>query len=377
MVIERNDMRVIFHVQCTLILVLTPLLSLYSQVLPKDVKSWQLVKTFIQETGSPEKDVDRSAFKNRLTGEAAELDIEEMRGQWPNYIDVYIDTIIALPERYREIPGNKEEGIPDRTDTILRSTLGITTYINGTYESYSFFCEHDSIWRIESWRQFPTLQERQAITKTIVQLDTSSPDYLQQRSMLTTLLVEEKSQSELFLWIGTDATEIARQLLRSTAWKEFSLASLELDSIGEYDVFDDDLSPSEQLLHRLNLSAIKRLSTQGISKIIRYQHLNENVYSLFELGSFEGKSVGFLFALDSIPPPITSKDGFFTMKSLDSGWWFYKGALSLSSKSTEKSPKELSLKEEAKSRIQTRRSRSTPTSKGDKSQFLVPKDEEH
>ena len=368
-------MRIFSHVQFALILALSPLLNLSSQVLPDDVRSWQLVKTFIQETGSPLENIDRKSFQTRLTGEAAKIDIEKLKGRWPRFIDVYIDTIISLHERYRKVPGNKEENIPDCIDTILNSALAITTYSNGIYESYSFFCEYDSIWRIESWRQFPSMEERQAISDSILDLDTTAGDYLRQRSILTTLLLEEKSQVEVFMWIRTDATKIAQQLLRSSNWKEFDLTELELDLIGEYDALDDDLTPTELLLHRLNPSALSRLSTQGISKIIRYHHTGKKFYPLFELGNFQDKSVGFLYAPDSIPTPPLSKDMFFTMRPVDSNWWLYKGVLEPSSVSDKNSPvPQQSTQEKTEKGDGSLKRRSLTKRKNDKSQFLIPKE---
>ena len=326
-------MRTFFHVLCLLIPGALPTLDLRSQELPAEVPAWQLVTTFIQETGSSQQSVDREEFiPVRLTGEAAGIDPETIKGRWATYIDVYIDSIITLPERYRYVAGDKEKEIPPRTDTIRRSALTVTTYIGGKYDHLTFFCEHDSIWRIESWRQFPTSADRTAIGNRIASLDTADPGYVTRRSQLTSLLLSEKDQLKRFGRLKEDAERLVDQLLRSQVWEEIDLYRVFNDSVGEYDPLDDDLSATEQFIFRLNRSALRRLFSNGISNIVRYRTKNGSM-PLFEVGSVGNVSMGFLHNADSVFPLRFTKDGLFLLRPVAPDWWFYKGNIRKSAES--------------------------------------------
>ena len=102
-------------------------LPVQAQPLPADARPWQLIRTLIQQTGAPEKNVDRDAFRQRLTGEAAKTDVEDLRGTWPAFTDVNIDTIITLPYRVRPVPADPKNELPPRTDTIERALVYVTT----------------------------------------------------------------------------------------------------------------------------------------------------------------------------------------------------------------------------------------------------------
>ena len=320
-------MRTFFQAHFLLILCLIAASDLPAQEVPSDIPAWQLVKTFIQKTGSPEKGIDRKGFaETRLTGEAAKLDPESLRGRWRQYIDVYIDTVIILPERYIRTPGDSLKGIPPRTDTIRRSALAITTYISGLYDNVVFFCEQDSIWRIESWRQFPTVDERLRIGKEMGDLDTAEEDYMLRRSFLTYLLFPEKELQKMFTTIKKDASGLTDQLFRSSLWSRIDLYQFVHDTTAEYDPLDEENSPYQLFLFRLNQAALHRLFSNGIWNILRYQD-GRRTLLLFEIASWEGTSMGYLTIANSGESPRIDKDEFFSLHQVAPEWWFYKGRL--------------------------------------------------
>lgn len=375
-----STMRIFFQAHLLLILGSVPALNLLAQELPTDVPAWQLVKTFIQKTGSPEKKVDRKEFaKTRLTGEAATLDPESFRGLWKEYIDVYIDTIISLPDQYRKVPGDAEKKIPSRIDTIQRSVLSITTYIAGAYDNLTFFCVQDSIWRIESWRQFPTPEERAAISKEMLSLDTADGSFLTKRSQLTRLLLSEKDLRSLFATLQGDASALTDQLIRSKAWSTIDLHKITNDSVGEYDPLDDGISATDLFIFRLNRSAIARLAENGIAHIHRYR-LGDMIFPLYEIGSFGEKSMGFLFVADSSSFPPLEKESFFTLRPVAGRWWFYEGFVREANIASPTPPEGDTGVEEEKPR-QTEKRRSQPrgvpqTEQNEKVELLRPKEKE-
>lgn len=298
---------------------------LAAQQLPADARPWQLVRTLIQEIGAPGKNVDREAFRSRLTGEAALEDVEELRGRWQAYTDVNIDSIIVLPSTFRQIPANPKAQLPPRTDTIERSLVYATTYVNGLYDNCYFFCERDSIWRIESWRQFPSPAQRTAIIAHVNNPDTALSGSFAARIHLSRLLLNDADLGLLFKDIADDTEKIIPQLSRSAIWDRLDLAGIAFDSIDEYDGLQDNLDPVNRLFYRLNLSALQRLQEFGIAQILRVRgNIDTTEIILLELPSALGYSAGFAYAAAPQHLPSPTKDAFFALKPLTPNWWLFK-----------------------------------------------------
>lgn len=295
-------------------------LPVQAQPLPADARPWQVVRTLIQETGAPAKNVDRDAFRPRLTGEAALTDVEDLRGTWLAYTDVNIDTIIALPYRLRHVPADPKNELPPRTDTIERALVYVTTYVNGLYDNCYFFCERDSIWRIESWRQFPSPEHRKAIIERISGTDTVVTGSFDDRVRLSRLLLNDADLGELFRQIADDTKAIIPQLARSAVWNNLELGRIAFDSVDEYDGLDDDMEPANRLFYRLNLSALERLQEFGIDRITR----TSGDMILLEFPAALGFSTGFAYAPEPENLPYPAKDDFFTLKPLVPNWWLFK-----------------------------------------------------
>lgn len=290
------------------------------QHLPADARPWQVVRTLIQETGAPGKNVDRDAFKQRLTGEAARTDVEDLRGTWPAFTDVNIDTIISLPYRVRHVPADPKNELPARSDTIERSLVYVTTYVNGLYDNCYFFCERDSIWRIESWRQFPSPEHRTAIIERMSGVDTAEARSFDERVHLSRLLLNDADLGELFRQIADDTKAIIPQLARSAVWNTLELGRIAFDSIDEYDGLEDGMEPTNRLFYRLNLSALERLQEFGIDRITR----TPEDMILLEFPAALGFSAGFAYTPDPGKLPYPAKDDFFTLKPLVANWWLFK-----------------------------------------------------
>lgn len=297
-------------------------IPLAAQQLPADARPWQLVRTIVQQTGGHSNDVDRQAFRTRLTGEAAEIDVEDLKGTWPSYADVNIDTIIALPSRFRYVPANPEAKQSARTDTIERSLIYATVYSSGVLDNWYFFCERDSIWRIESWRQFPSAAQRMQIIEQANNDDTSTIGSFVNRLHLSRLLLNDADLSKVFKEIIDDTEKIIPQLRQSTSWQRLVLAKIMFDSIGEYDALDDDLDPGERLFYRLNQAALQRLQGFGIQQISRTSGEKEMI--LLELPSIPGYSTGFAYASTPANLPYPTKDEFFALKPINANWWLFK-----------------------------------------------------
>ena len=294
-----------------------------AQTLPADTPAWELVKILIQETGSPSKSVDRQSFRDRLTGELAGTDPETFRGTWPMYADVKIDTLIPLSPRLRLVPALPKEKIPARTDTIERAAVYATTYHGGIHDNAYFFLEKDSIWRIMAWRQFPNDHERGRIVEAIDRLDTGSASYFEQRIALTRLLSNDNAQTSLFKHLSADADDIVGPLARTEAWRRYELGAIPFDSIDEYGGLDDDLSASDRLLHTLNIDALARLRTSGITSITNVS--SDNGIVRLDIGSFEGEAMGYLYVPQGEATPTISPDRYYLLKPLAPHWYYFKG----------------------------------------------------
>lgn len=319
----RVTSRLVFlHIPAVVALWTAPLPA---QQLPADARPWQLVRTLIQATGSPEDDVDRDAFIERLSGEVAELGVGALKGTWPAYTDVNIDSIISLPPRVAHVPADPEANRPERFDTVLRCAIYVTTYVNGLYDNCYFFCEQDSIWRIESWRQFPTPAQRTTILDQVNHRGTPTTDAFRTRLKLTRLLLNDDDLSRLFEEIANDANRIAPHLAAAGSWDRLDLSRIAFDSIDEYDGLDDELSPSSRLFYRLNHPALRRLQEFGIERIARPEEHADLV--LLELGTALGYRTGFMYAPGASKLPYPDKERFFTLKPLTDRWWFYKGKM--------------------------------------------------
>ena len=293
-----------------------------AQELASDARPWQLVKYAVQTIGSHEDDVDRRAFQKRLTGEAATIGAENMQGLWKGYADVFIDTMATIPPRILLVPGVPKNNIPARRDTLERTTVAITTYSNGRYDNYYFFCEKDPYWRIESWRQFPTAEQRAEIADSVTNTDVNASEIFPESIRLTRLLLSDKDQTVLFEEVRDDLDAIAKQLTRSEIWNKFDLSHIAFDSINEFDALDDHLSPLDKLFFRLNLSALQRLRKAGIFHITRTSSNPQTV--LVEIGRWNDHSVGFAYAPKPSDLPVVSSDNFFALKHLDNNWWLFK-----------------------------------------------------
>lgn len=287
-----------------------------AQELPRDARPWQVVKKAVQVIGSPEDDIDRKAFQDRLTGEAAAIGADNMRGLWEAYVDVYIDSAFALSPLFIEVPGDPAKKIPARTDTIEQSAVYITTLVHGRHNNYSFFCEKDSLWRIAAWRQFPDGKQRADIADMITRSDG------RESMKLSRLLLTDAELNTLFSEVHRDISSVADQLTKSDSWNRLDLSYIAFDSIGEYDALDDNLSPFDKLFYRLNLSALERLRDLGINHITRLA-LNRKTL-LVEVGSWAGQTLGFAYATSTEELPSISKTDFFTLKPLAPNWWLYK-----------------------------------------------------
>lgn len=310
-------------------------LPLRAQDLPVDARPWQVVKEAVQVIGSPEKDVDRDDFQERLTGEAAAIGAENMRGVWQAYADVYIDTMIILPPRIVSAPAptvqDKDNQQAKTTpqivyDTTERAAVYITTYAEGKHRNFYFFCENDSIWRIESWREFPNNQQRQEIVETITDAttttDTSHQHRFLQSIQLTRLLLTDKELSTLFAEIQPDVNAVAWQLLRSDVWNKLDITNIAFDSIDEYDALDDNLSTFDQFFFRLNHAALERLRDAGVLYFTRPAKYNGAL--LIEIGRWAEHTLGFAYVAAPEDLPEISRDDFFALKPVANNWWLFK-----------------------------------------------------
>lgn len=295
-----------------------------AQPLPSDARPWQVVKHLVQVIGSPEKGIDRDRFRDRLTGEAAAINPDRLRGTWPAYVDVYIDTLITLEPSVVVIPADPTTPeASDRYDTTEHAVVYITTYVGGANDNYYFYCSRDSLWKVESWRQFPTTEERTELVDMMRgATDSENPGQFLNSIAAGRTLLQDKELIALFRDIHADAADVAPQLAASNSWELFPIQRIPFDSLDEYQALDGDLSPAERLFYRLNTSAMERLKAFGLRGISK--PLPGTAAVSFDLASFLDHTIGYLYAQGPGDLPGISKDDFFMLKPMSERWWLYK-----------------------------------------------------
>lgn len=294
--------------------------SASAQEVESDIEPWRLVRVFIQETGSPSDEVDRSAFRSRLSGELAALDMEsEIVGRWREFVDVTIDTLVPLSPRILTIPPLKV-GNPPRYDTLRRLAVFATTYFDGNYDNSYFFLEQDSMWKITHLRQFPTLDERIAIADRAGAVDTTTPDFMLVVKNQFVLLESDRERRTRFdQEIRSDASSIIAQLDRAPTWREIVLGPIATEEIDPYYTLDEGVSSHDAFLHRLNLAALDRLYRNGITRIYRSA---EGI--ALEIGGIGDKSTGYLYRDSTRSGVDLDPDNVFMTSPIDRHWSTYK-----------------------------------------------------
>ena len=307
----------------TAVLCVVTSLTASAQSVPVDTMPWDLVRTFLSETASPEDGVDRADFADRFGGELADRDPVLFKGTWPAWVDIQIDTTAALRPRIvtHTIVDEDEDETTFVVDTLERFWIVATTYTPRYHGDAYFFCEHDSIWRITAIRQLPSDVERDLIARRTEAAD-ALPSIELLRSTIN-LLHADKVQMNRFAAIAEDADELVTQLRGSTNAAPFIPGAIDIDRIDPYAALDDDIDDDQRLIHQLNNAALRRLHDAGVLGIVP----REDGTILLEIARRNGQSVGYLSLPEDVSAPALEPDGMFMIRHLSTGWLFYKGVL--------------------------------------------------
>ncbi|MCE7935774.1 MAG: hypothetical protein DYG96_14445 [Chlorobi bacterium CHB2] len=123
--------------------------------------------------------------------------------------------------------------------------------------------------------------------------------------------------------ISVAGKPFAERLAKSQQWDSFALRDFDFSAIDEYRELDDDITPQELMMYRLNRAAVQELREQGgIQKIERDSAYPE---VLFFVGGMVGESsYGYLHAATPHALPNVWNHNVVMLKPVAPQWWLYK-----------------------------------------------------
>lgn len=278
-----------------------------AQELPASASLEELLRVFITQTASPSDSINRSAFRPRLAGALARTSPARFKGTGFYDARMTLDSLIHLPS------GNG----------VIRVAAWVTVESWEGAENIYFTCVCDSLWKIERIARFPTLSQRRQIEESIRKFDVRSDYDRVLRDDLLRLLLPDHILAELLRDHLAAATTVAERLAKSQQWDSFALRDFDFSAIDEYRELDDDITPQELMMYRLNRAAVQELREQGgIQKIERDSAYPE---VLFFVGGMVGESsYGYLHAATPHALPNVWNHNVVMLKPVAPQWWLYK-----------------------------------------------------
>ncbi len=279
-----------------------------AQELPRGATPRAVVYTFLSETASGTDTINRLLFRERMTGELAGKDPRMFKGLLPPNARLRIDTIPDLPMG---------------SDELRRVVAYATVESGGAQENWYLFCNGDTIWRLESFRRFPSPSQRTQILQSLRDIDTTTASFRQLRSDLQRILLSDDSLRSIMRLNRRDAEKVVEPLRKGRLWDGIAIRDVDFMKLEEYRELDDDINDKDRIFYTLDRSALERLKQRiGLRRIERDPRYPDIV--LFVIGTLENDSFGYINCSDpSLLPPVSS-NGFITLKPIGDHWWFFK-----------------------------------------------------